>query len=96
MALLIALLQLAFTMHVKSVLESATEDAARVAAAFGGNTSLGEQRFRSLVGEDRGLHTLTWTRTLDTLTLRVRSTLPLAGELGPAALVTTASAYQEV
>lgn len=95
MALLVALLQLAFTMHVKSVLESATEDAARVAAAYGGDTSLGEQRFRNLVGGDRGVHTLTWTRTLDTLTLRVRSTLPLVGELGPAALVTTASAFQE-
>ncbi len=97
-ALMVALLQVLFTLHTKGVLEAATEEAARVAAAYNGDTAAGERRFRQLATEvesPNASHALTWTWTLDTVTLRVRSTLPLVGNLGPAALVTTASAFHE-
>ena len=94
----LAVLQLALVLHTKSVMTAATEDAVRTAAAFGGDTAAGELRLRALLQRDlRGdlITGISWYGTLDTLTLRVRSTLPLVGTFGPTSLVTTASAYHE-
>lgn len=98
MALVLALLQLAFTLHTRSIITCAAEDAVRVAAAFGGDTGAGERRFRELAGRDvspSAIESLQWVSTLDTLTLRVRSRLPLVGPLGPSLMTTTASAFHE-
>lgn len=96
--LVLALMQLALLLHTRSVLASAAEDAVRVAAAFNGDTSAGEARFRSLVARDLrtdAVTSLTWAATLDTLTLRVRSRLPLVGPLASVSMTTDASAYRE-
>ena len=96
--MVLALLQLAFVMHVRSVIECAAEDAVRVAAAYGGDTAAGERRFRLLVESEvrpDAVQSLTWAGTLNTLTLRVRSRLPLIGPLGPVAMTTDASAFHE-
>lgn len=98
MVLVLALMQLAFVLHTRSVIACAAEDAVRVAAAFDGDTSAGERRFRLLVGRDLKpelVQSLTWASTLDTLTLRVRSRLPLVGPLAQVSITTDASAYHE-
>ncbi len=97
-ALVLALLQLAFTLHTRSIITCAAEDAVRVAAAFGGDSAAGERRFRDLLAgavAPEAISSLEWASTLDTLTLRVRARLPLLGPLGPGLLTTTASAYHE-
>lgn len=96
--LVLALIQLAFVMHSRSVIANAAEDAVRVAASFDGDTSAGEARFRSLVSRDLrsdAITSLTWWSTLDTLTLRVRAELPLVGPLAGFTMTTDASAYHE-
>lgn len=98
MALVLALLQLGITAYSRSVLSSAAEDAVRTAAAFGGDTVAGELRFRSLISSELqagAITDLAWYSTLDTLTLRVHSRLPLIGPLIPITLTTDASAYHE-
>lgn len=97
--LVLALIELALVLHTRSVLACAAEDAVRVAAAHSGDTGAGERRFRELVARDLrpdAISSLTWAFTLDTLTLRVRSRLPLVGSLGPISMTTDASAFQEV
>ena len=77
---------------------SAAEDAVRVAAAFDGDTAIGEARFRTLIGSELAPTSITsvqWYSTLDTLTLRVTSALPVIGPLLPITITTTASAYHE-
>lgn len=99
MLLVLGLMQLGLMLQARSVLATAAEDAVRVAASFGGDTNAGEARFRSLVARDLrpdAITSLTWVSTLDTLTLRVRSRLPLFGPLGGVNVVTDASAYREV
>lgn len=94
----LAMLQLAFTMHTRFVITAAAEDAVRVAAAYDGDTVAGERRFRALLADEINpgiVESLTWAGTLDTLTLRVRSRLPLLGPLGPVAMTVDASAYHE-
>ena len=96
--LVLALLQLVFTMHMRSVIENAAEDAVRVAASYGGDSAAGERRFRDLIAREvrsDAIQSLTWASTLDTLTLRVRSRLPMLGPLGPFTMTTDASAYHE-
>lgn len=96
--LVLALIQLAFVLHTRSIIECAAEDAVRVAASFDGDTSAGASRFRTLIARDlkpEAIERLTWATTLDTLTLRVRSRLPLVGPLGPVTMTTDASAYRE-
>lgn len=96
--LLLAMLPLALTLHTRAVIACAAEDAVRVAASYGGNTTAGERRFRELTARDvrpEAIASLTWVGTLDTLTLRVRSRLPLVGPLGSVAMTTDASAYHE-
>lgn len=98
MMLVFALLQLGITAYSRSVLTSAAEDAVRTAAAFGGDTAAGEMRFRSLISSElqaSAISDLNWYSTLDTLTLRVHSRLPLIGPLLPITLTTDASAYHE-
>jgi len=98
MLLVLALIQLAFLLHTRSLIACAAEDAVRVAASFDGDTGAGESRFRSLVSRDLrpdAIESLTWASTLDTLTLRVRSRMSLAGPLGPLTTTTSASAYRE-
>ena len=98
MVLVLALIQLAFVLHTRSVIACAAEDAVRVAAAFDGDTGAGERRFRLLIGRDLRpelVQSLTWAATLDTLTLRVRSRLPLVGPLAQVNITTDASAYHE-
>lgn len=97
--LVLALIQLALVLHTRSVLATAAEDAVRVAAANDGDTSAGDARFRALVSRDVRpdvVQSLTWAWTLDTLTLRVRSRLPLVGPLGSVSMTTDASAFHEV
>ena len=94
----LAVLQLALVLHTRAVMTAATEDAVRTAAAFGGDTVEGERRLHALLARDLRsdlVTSLSWYGTLDTLTLRVRSTLPLFGAFGPQSLVVTASAYHE-
>lgn len=96
--LILALMQLALVLHSRSVIASAAEDAVRVAASYNGDTSAGESRFRSLIARDLradAITSLTWAATLDTLTLRVRSRLPLVGPLAAVSMTTDASAYRE-
>ncbi len=97
-ALVLAMLQLAFTLHTRSLITCAAEDAVRIAAAYGGDTAAGDRRLREALGRDLpadAISSLDWASTLDTLTLRVHARLPLLGPLGPVALTTTASAYHE-
>lgn len=92
-----AVVQLALLLHTRSILACAAEEAVRVAAAYGGDTSRGEDRLRALVSRELPADAITsvaWVGTLDTLTLRVRSRLPLGPLVGPV-LTTTASAYHE-
>lgn len=98
MVLVLAIMQLGLTAYSRSVLAAAAEDAVRTAAAFGGDTAAGEARFRSLVASELGPGSITglqWYSTLDTLTLRVHSRLPIVGALVPLTLTTDASAYHE-
>lgn len=99
MFMVLGVLELALVGYSKSIITAAAEDAVRVAAAFDGDTATGEARFRMLIARELQPSTITdlqWFGTLDTLTLRVRSSLPLAGPLLPVTLTTTASAYHEV
>ena len=96
--LFLAVIELGLLAYSRTVLASATEDAVRTAAAFDGNTALGEERFRTLIARDitpTAIRGLQWASTLDMLTLRVSSTLPVIGPLVPITLDTTASAYVE-
>lgn len=96
--LVLALVQLSLVLHSRSVIACAAEDAVRVAASFNGDTTAGEARFRALVSRDLradAISGLTWAATLDTLTLRVRSNLPLVGPLASVSMTTDASAYRE-
>lgn len=98
MLLVLALMQLAVMLHARSVIASAAEDAVRVAASFNGDTGAGEARFRSLVSRDLrsdAITSMTWASTLDTLTLRVRTKLPLLGPLASLTMTTDASSYRE-
>ena len=96
--LVLALLQVALVVHTRSVVTDAAEDAVRVAASFGGDTTAGERRLRErLQGQLRDdlVQELWWASTLDVLTLRVRLRLPLVGPLGTVTSAVTASAWQE-
>ena len=96
--LVLGVLEVALTVHARAILETATEEAVRVAAAMGGDTTAGERRLRELVASelrDDAITDLHWAWTLDTLTLRVHTALPLVGPLAPAVMTTTASAYTE-
>ena len=96
--LVLGLMQLALVLHARSVLACAAEQAVALAAAQNGDTIAGERRFRQLVGQDvrqDAISSVTWAYTLDTLTLRVRSRLPLVGPLGAVAMTTDASAFHE-
>lgn len=96
--LTLGLVEVALTVHARTILETATEDAVRVAAAMGGDTAAGERRLRELVASELRPDAITglqWAWTLDTLTLRVHAALPVVGPLGQTTLTTTASAYTE-
>lgn len=98
LALFLAVVELGLVAYSRTVLNSAAEDAVRVAAAFDGNTQMGEARFRTLIGSElapTSVVGLQWYSTLDTLTLRVTSALPIIGPLVPITITTTASAYHE-
>ena len=98
LALFLAVVELGLVAYSRTVLNSAAEDAVRTAAAFDGNTTLGEVRFRTLIRGEVDPATITglqWFSTLDTLTLRVTSSLPVVGPLVPMSITTTASAYHE-
>ena len=98
LALFLAEVELGLVASSRTVLNSAAEDAVRVAAAFDGNTQMGEARFRTLIGSElapTSVVGLQWYSTLDTLTLRVTSALPIIGPLVPITITTTASAYHE-
>lgn len=99
MLLVLAIVELGLTAYSRSVLSAAAEDAVRTAAAFGGDTTAGEARFRSLVASELPVSSITdlqWYSTLDTLTLRIHSRLPIVGPLVPVTLTTDASAFHEV
>lgn len=99
MALVLAIVELGLVAYSRSMLNAAAESAVRAAAAFNGDTVVGEARFRALVSSELRSGAITdihWYSTLDTLTLRVHSTLPLIGPLVPITLTTDASAYHEV
>lgn len=98
LALFLAIVELGLVAYSRTVLNAAAEDAVRVAAAFDGNTAVGEARFRALIGSELAPTSITgvqWYSTLDTLTLRVTSALPVIGPLLPITITTTASAYHE-
>ncbi|MHB0928344.1 MAG: TadE family protein [Candidatus Nanopelagicales bacterium] len=97
--MVLAMLQLAFTLHTHAIVACAAEDAVRVAAAYNGDIAAGERRLRVLMARDvpdDAIASISWTSTLNTLTLRVRTQLPLLGPIGPSIMTTTASAYHEV
>ena len=98
MALMLAIIELGLVAHSRSVLGAAAESAVRTAAAFNGDTAAGEARFRILVANELApgaISDIRWYSTLDTLTMRVHSRLPLVGPLVPVTLTTDASAYHE-
>lgn len=98
LVLFLAIVELGLVAYSRTVLNAAAEDAVRVAAAFDGNTSVGEARFRALIGSELAPTSVTavqWYSTLDTLTLRVTSAPPVIGPLLPITITTTASAYHE-
>lgn len=99
MALVLAIIELGLVAYSRSVLGAAAESAVRTAAAFNGDTTVGEARFRMLVAQELSSGAITdirWYSTLDTLTMRVHSRLPLIGPLVPITMTTDASAYHEV
>lgn len=96
--MVLAVIELALIGYSRSVITAAAEDAVRVAAAYGGDTAVGEARLRTLLAGELQPSVITdlqWASTLDTLTLRVRTALPLVGPLMPLTLTSTASAYHE-
>ena len=98
-AMVLAVIEIGLLAYSRSVLNAAAESAVRTAAAFNGDTTIGEARFRALVSNELRSGAITdirWYSTLDTLTMRVHSTLPLVGPLVPVTLTTDASAYHEV
>lgn len=98
MVVVLAVIELALIGYSRSVITAAAEDAVRTAAAYGGDTAVGEARLRVLLARELQpsvINDLRWASTLDTITLQVRSRLPLLGPLVPMTLTTTASAYHE-
>jgi ABC-type enterochelin transport system substrate-binding protein len=96
--MVLAVIELALIGYSRSIITAAAEDAVRVAAAYGGDTAVGETRLRTLLARELQPSVITdlqWASTLDTLTLRVRSALPLVGPLMPLTLTSSASAYHE-
>ena len=83
-AMVLAVIEIGLVAYSRSVLNAAAESAVRTAAAFNGDTTIGEARFRALVSNELRSGAITdirWYSTLDTLTMRVHSTLPLVGPL---------------
>jgi Flp pilus assembly protein TadG len=93
-----AVIELGMIAYTRTVLTSAAEDAVRTAAAFDGDTVAGSARFRELIAREvapTAVRSIEWYGTLDTLTLRVTSEIPVIGPLVPMTMTTTASAYSE-
>jgi Flp pilus assembly protein TadG len=98
----LVVLQVALTLHVRSTLTAAAGEGARMAAMVGADSALGEQRAREVLEGNFASSVITQVRVqqvresglvLSQVTIQAR--LPLLGLLGPAVLEVTGRAIQE-
>lgn len=98
----LVVLQVALTLHVRSTLTAAAGEGARMAAMVGADSALGEQRAREVLVGNFASSVITQVRVqqvresglvLSQVTIQAR--LPLLGLLGPAVLEVTGRAIQE-
>ena len=98
----LVVLQVALTLHVRSTLTAAAGEGARMAAMVGADSALGEQRAREVLEGNFAASVITQVRVqqvresglvLSQVTIQAR--LPLLGLLGPAVLEVTGRAIQE-
>ncbi len=101
-AVALAVMQIALTLHVRSTLTAAAAEGARVAALAGSQLSTGERRARELLDGNLAAsvvssvhatrlveHGIVMTR------VRIEARLPLLGLLGPESMDISAHALQE-
>ena len=101
-AVALAVLQLALTMHVRATLAAAAAEGARAAAMSGADPTAGERRTRAVLGGNVAgevVEQVTVQRELHdgvlVVLVRVRAKLPLLGLLGPTLMEVEGHALQE-
>jgi Flp pilus assembly protein TadG len=102
MLLLLASVQLALALYVRSAVTSAAADGARVAATSGGSAAVAQRRVRTALDGTLAAGVVQSVtvravrrRGVDTVEVQVRARLPLFGLLGPASLVVYGHALSE-
>ena len=100
--LVLVVVQVGLALHVRSTLQSAAAEGARVAAVSVGDASVAERRVRQALAAslaDGVVESVAVTpvraRGLATIEVEIRARLPLVGLLGPAALVVRGRALAE-
>ena len=100
--LLLAVVQVGLALHVRSTLQSAAAEGARVASVSGGDPVLARQRIEQSLASsfaDGVVESVSVRRArasgLATTEVEIRARLPLIGLLGPAALVVAGHAMDE-
>lgn len=98
----LAVVQVALALHVRSTVASAAAEGARVAAVSGGDGAAGVRRTRSALASTlaAGVVEAVTARTvvtggIATVEIEVRARLPLVGLLGPSTLVLRGHAIVE-
>lgn len=101
LAVVLAVVQVILAMHVRATMTSAAAEGARAGALAGGSAATAEARTRQILAEAMGgaRATVAADRTrvdgLPVMRVRVKSTLPLVGLLGPTAMTVEGHALEE-
>ena len=100
--IMLAVLQLALAMHVRSTVIAAAAEGARVAAMLGSDLTAGTERTRSILATTMAgtaVRDVTANRTvrdgLPAITVDVTTELPLIGFFGPTTIAFTGTALDE-
>ena len=100
--LLLAVVQVGLALHVRSTLQSAAAEGARVAAVSGGDPALARRRIEDALSQsfaDGVVESVSARPVREAgvvaIEVEVRARLPLIGLLGPSALVVTGHALAE-
>jgi hypothetical protein len=102
LAVVLAVLQVILGMHVRATMTSAAAEGARAGALAGSSTAAAEARTRQILGdalasdEDRRVVAdRTRVDGIPVMRVRITTTLPLVGLLGPTSMTVEGHAVQE-
>ena len=100
--LALAVIQVAFALHVRATLTAAASEGARAAALAGADPAAGARRARAVLAQNvaasvvRGITARRATvDSLPVMVVQIEATLPVVGLLGPTAMTVVGHALQE-